>query len=70
MKGRRIEAGLNADEVSFTHDDLEQRGWLGDVRVGCGNARLGTDKHREEGGGRGNRRGSDPPGNCSPMGRR
>ena len=59
MKGRRIEARWNTDEVSFTHYDLEQRGWLRDVRVGRGNARFGTDKHREEGGVHGTRRGGD-----------
>ena len=51
MKGRRIKAGWNADEVSFTHDDLERGGWLGDVKAGRGNAGFGTDKHREKGGG-------------------
>ena len=59
MKGRRIKAGWNADKVSFTNDEFERGGWLGDVRVGGGNPRLGTDKHRKEGGGRGTRRGRD-----------
>ena len=50
MKGRRIKAGWNADEVSLIHDDLERGGRLRDVGVGGGNPRLGTDKHREKGG--------------------
>ncbi len=71
MKGRRIKAGWNADEVSFTHDELERGGWMGDVGVGRRNPRLGTDKHRKEGGERGSSPGQRPaPGDGFPRGRR